>query len=244
MLFCLIISGLVLGSFLNVLIYRLPRGESIVWPGSHCVTCGHQLGILDLVPLVSYMSLRGRCRYCGKKISRQYPLIEIATAVLWVLVYAQYGLSMVTLVGCIFAAILLVAAFTDINEGIIPDRLTYPGILLGITSAYFTMGLQTAILGAVVFLAVFLFIALVSRGGMGGGDIKLAAVIGAFVGLKGILPVFIISSVLGGIWALILLVRGQAERKTAIKFGPFMSLAAFLVYVWGQDLILLYLSWF
>jgi leader peptidase (prepilin peptidase)/N-methyltransferase len=238
------ILGLFIGSFLNVLIYRIPRGESVVWPGSHCVQCGQALKPLDLIPVLSYLFLRGRCRYCGAKISLRYPLVELLTAVSFYLVYLQYGLTVWTAAGCVLTALLMVVTFTDIDEGIIPDVITYPGMLAGLGFAFFTIGIKSALIGMIAFGVVFFLIALLSRGGMGGGDVKLVAVIGAFVGPMNALLVFILSSLAGGIWAIGLLLFRQAGRKTEIRFGPFLALAAYVVFLYGQQMLRFYLGLF
>ena len=221
-----VILALFIGSFLNVVIYRVPRQESVLWPGSHCPNCNHRLKARDLLPLLSFLRLKGRCRYCGQLISRRYPVVEIITALSCWLVYNQWGLSVETAVGFIFTAFLIVAAFIDIEHGIIPDRVTYPGMLTGLILSFYTIGLKSALLGLLVFAAILLGAAVVSRGGMGGGDVKLAGVIGAFLGYAGSILTLFIFSLLGGLWAAILLVQGKATRKTAIKFWPFFSVAA------------------
>ncbi len=237
-----IVGGVVLGSFLNVVIYRWPRGGSVVYPPSACVHCGHRLSPLDLVPIFSFLLLKGRCRYCKNRISLRYPLVELLTGLALALVYFDHGLTLLTAAGWLFAAILLVCAFIDIDAGIIPDRLTYPGLLAGIILSFFTIGIKTSLLGASLFALVYFIAAVVSKGGMGGGDIKLAAVIGAFTGIKGALLVFMLSALLAGLWAVILVLRGKAGRKTAIRFGPFLSLAAYLVWNWGEEILSAYLS--
>lgn len=242
--FTVILAALLIGSFLNVVIYRLPQGESIVWPGSHCAACGHQLQPIDLVPVFSYLGLRGRCRYCREKISRRYPLVELLTAVAFLLVFQKGGLSIWTADGLVLTAILIVAAFTDIDVGIIPDRLTYPAILLGLAASHYTVGILPALAGAAAFGGGFLLIAIITRGGMGGGDIKLAAVIGAFTGLKGALLAFILSSILGGLWAAGLVAAGYADRKSIIRFGPFLSVGGWLSYIYGNGIFMLYMSIF
>lgn len=201
------------------------------------MTCGHALGVFDLIPVVSYLFLRGKCRYCQEKISYRYLLVEILTVLTFLLVYLKGGFSIWTLTGWIFTSILIAAAFIDIDEGIIPDLITYPGAALGIIMSWFNLGLKSSLSGMIFFALIFLLIAIVSRGGMGGGDVKLAAAIGAFTGLQGALLVLVLASVLGGIWALLLVLRGQADRKTAIKFGPFLSVAGFLAWNWQPELI-------
>jgi leader peptidase (prepilin peptidase)/N-methyltransferase len=233
--------GLIIGSFLNVMIYRLPRGESLLGPRSHCPVCEHPLSIIDLIPLLGYLFRRGRCAYCSEPISLRYPLVELLTAILFVNIHWYFAWTVHTLAGLIFTSILLVAAFTDIETGIIPDFITYPALVAGLVLSCFTIGFQDSFVGALILGGVFLIVALISRGGMGGGDIKLGAVIGAFVGIPGVLLVFVISSLLGGIWALALLTSRKAGRKSAIKFGPFLALAAWMVWMYQEELISLYL---
>ncbi len=239
-----VLVALFIGSFLNVVIYRLPRGESIVWPGSHCTACGHPLRPMDLVPVLSYLGLRGECHYCGEKISWRYPLVELLTAVAFLMIYLKGGLSIWTASGFVLTAVLIVAAFTDIDEGIIPDRLTYPAVLLGLSASVYTIGIKPSLAGTAAFGGVFLLVAIVSRGGMGGGDIKLAAAIGAFTGLQGALLAFMLSSLLGGLWAVGLVAGGNASRKTVIRFGPFLSIGGWLAYMYGNSIFILYMSIF
>ena len=240
----LFILGLFIGSFLNVLIYRIPRGESVVWPGSHCAQCGHPLKPLDLIPVLSYLFLRGKCRYCGVHISLRYPLVELLTALSFLLVYLQYEYTVMTAAGCILAAMLIVVTFTDIDEGIIPDVITYPGMLIGLGFAFFTIGIKSALIGMLGFGLIFFLIAILSRGGMGGGDVKLVAVFGAFLGPLHSVLVFILSSLAGGLWAIGLLLFKGAGRKTEVRFGPFLALSAFIVFLYGAELLNLYLSLF
>ncbi|MEN6349746.1 MAG: prepilin peptidase [Syntrophomonas sp.] len=231
-----------IGSFLNVLIYRLPRKESIVWPGSRCVACGHKLGIRDLIPIFSYLGLKGKCRYCQGEIAVSYPLVEGLTALSFLLVFDRWGFTLAAGGGCFFTGLIIVAAFTDMKDGVIPDSITYPGLITGILLSCFLGSISTAILGSAFFGGFLLLIAVLSRGGMGGGDVKLAAVIGAFLGLKGAVMVLVLSSFLGAIWVLPLLFKGKADRKTAVKFGPFLSLAAWVVMLWGNDILCWYWS--
>lgn len=234
---------LIIGSFLNVLIYRIPRSESIAWPRSHCINCSHSLGVIDLIPVFSYLFLRGRCRYCGDRISVRYPLVEIITALTCVLVYIKGGLSIWTLAGWIFACILIVSAFIDIEEGIIPDVITYPGMVAGVLFSSFSVGLKSSLWGGLFFGLVFLLIVILTRGGMGLGDVKLAAVIGVFTGLEGAWLVFILASLMGGCWAACLVLLRKADRKTAVKFGPFLALAGYVIWNWQAEAMNLYWHW-
>jgi prepilin signal peptidase PulO-like enzyme (type II secretory pathway) len=152
-----------------------------------------------------------------------------------------FGWTVHTLAGLIFTSLLVIVTFTDIEAGIIPDFITYPALVAGLILSWFTIGFQDSFVGALILGGVFLIVALISRGGMGGGDIKLGAVIGAFVGIPGILLVFVISSLLGGIWALALLISRKVGRKSAIKFGPFLALAAWMVWMYEEEIVSLYL---
>lgn len=239
-----IVSALLLGSFLNVVIYRLPRKESVVWPGSHCPSCEHCLKVWDLIPILSYIWLGGRCCYCNDRISPRYLLVEILTTITFLLVYLKMDLLVETGVGWIFTAILIITAFIDIDEGIIPDIITYPGIIIGLFLSPYTIGIKSSALGAIIFSGIFLSTAILSRGGMGGGDIKLAGVIGTFIGFGGSMMTLIIASLTGGLWAAILLWQGKADRKTAIRFGPFLSVAAWLVWLYGTEILDFYLRVF
>jgi leader peptidase (prepilin peptidase)/N-methyltransferase len=237
-----IILGLIAGSFLNVVIYRLPRGESVVWPGSHCPDCGHNLVVRDLIPVISYIWQRGECRYCGAKISLRYPLVELLTTAAFLLIYLQWGISWHSLAGILLTFLLIPAAVIDMEHGIIPDRISITGIIIGFLCAPFSIGFTSALLGALFFGGILFLAALLSRGGMGGGDIKLAATIGAFTGWPGVLLAFILASLTGGTWGLILLLSKQADRKTAIKFGPFLALGGWIAFVWGLHIIDFYLN--
>lgn len=236
--------SLIIGSFLNVLIHRIPRRESCVWPGSHCPECQNRLGIRDMIPVVSYIWLRGRCRYCGRHISLRYPTVEVLTAVLFLLVFSKYGFSMQTAAGWILTGLLIIGAFIDIEQGIIPNRITYPGMVVGIIMSFFTIGIASSLIGCILYGAVLMGAALVSRGGMGGGDVKMAGAIGAFLGCQWAVLALFLSSLLGGIWGAALLITGKATRKSAIKFGPFLSLGAWLVWMYGQQMIDFYISLF
>lgn len=235
--------GLISGSFLNVVICRLPAGKSVIWPGSFCPVCGEKLKAKDLVPVLSYIWLKGRCRYCGEGISPLYPVVELLTGILFLLVYIEYGLSIYTLSGWLLASFLIPAAFIDLKEGIIPDEVTYTGTAVGLILSFFTIGIKSALLGGLIFSLFYLLAAVISRGGIGGGDIKLAALIGTFVGLEGILAVFVLSSLAGGIFGLFLLLTGRGNRKTEIKFGPFLAVSAYLVWLGGEEIVYLYWLW-
>ncbi|MEN6461948.1 MAG: A24 family peptidase, partial [Syntrophomonas sp.] len=158
------------------------------------------------------------------------------------LIYLEYGFIFYTISGWLLSVILIASAVIDINEGIIPDKITYPAIVIGLALSYFTVGVPSAILGALLFGGILLLAAIFSRGGMGGGDIKLALAIGAFTGLQGAFLAFVISSLLGGAAAISLLLGKQATLKTAIKFGPLLAIGGWLAFVYGNRLITFYLN--
>ncbi|MBO8159238.1 A24 family peptidase [Thermosyntropha sp.] len=234
--------GLIIGSFLNVVIYRLPEGKSVVWPGSFCPECGIRLKALDLIPVLSYVFLKGRCRYCNSQISPVYPAVELLTGFLFVLVYMKYGLTLQTLTGIVLTSLLIPAAIIDIKKGIIPNKITYPGVVAGLALSFTGIGVKNSLAGAASLAAVYLLAAVLSRGGMGGGDVKLAAVIGAFTGLKGALATFILSSLAGGIWALFLLATGKGGRKTEVRFGPFLAVSAWISFMFADEILFYYLG--
>lgn len=236
--------GLLFGSFLNVVIARIPSGESIVTPPSHCPRCGHRLNALDLVPVLSWMFLRGRCRYCREAISIRYPLVEILTAALFAGVFWRWGVSYDTLAGWLLVIILVSTSFIDLDEGIIPDVITIPGVAIGLGISLVTIGFFPALWGALAFGGLLFVTAVISNGGMGGGDIKLAAVIGAFTGLPGAAITLMLSSLLGALFGIGLMAAGRGGRKTPVRFGPFLAVAAYTAYLFSQPIVLWYVETF
>ena len=234
--------GLLFGSFTNVIIARMPVGESIVFPPSHCPHCHERLRALDLVPVFSYLFLRGSCRYCQQSISIRYPLVEVLCALLFMILYLRWGLTMTTVSGCVFAVILLGAAFIDIDHGIIPDRLTYPGIIIGLILSFGTLGFLPALYGTLAFGGLMFAVAFISKGGMGGGDVKLAAVIGAFTGVTGSAVTLLLASFSGAVFGLIIMAVKKTGRKTPIKFGPFLAVSAYIAFLFADTIVSWYLG--
>ncbi len=234
------IFGAVIGSFLNVCIYRLPRDRSIVSPPSACPDCGELVRAFDNIPIISYLVLRGKCRHCGSPISKRYPAIEFLTAVLFLIWFHKFGLSVEFGVNILFVCLLVVVAFIDLEFQIIPDILSLGGMVLGIVLAvvrsYFMhigpkMGLLDAIYGVLLGGGVLLVIAygyqiIAKREGMGGGDIKLLAMIGAFTGFKGVIFALVGGSLIGTLVGIPLMLIKKENSKYAIPFGPFLSLGA------------------
>jgi leader peptidase (prepilin peptidase)/N-methyltransferase len=236
--------GLVLGSFLNVCIYRLPRGKSVVFPPSHCTACGSKIGARDLIPLLSYLLLKGRCRACGGTISPSYPLIELLTGLLFAAAYAHTGLTALLLKQLFLIAVLIVVSFIDLKYLIIPDRIILFSLACGLLLNLFIrdLSLLSAVLGLAGATAFLLVPALISPGGMGGGDIKLAAVIGFFLGWpNGLLAVFL-GCLLGAVTGIALVLARVKGRKDAIPLGPYLAAGTMLAMFFGSRLLAWYLG--
>ncbi len=245
----LLILGLILGSFYNVCIYRLPQEESIVWPGSHCPHCGHPLSILDNLPLVSFLLLKGSCRYCQAPISYQYPLVEGVTGLATVLIGWKFGLSWAFFQALVLFGALLVVSFIDRSHQIIPDWITYPGIGIGLIFSWLTgtPGLWSSLIGVLLgggllWLLAFGYQWLAKKEGMGGGDIKLLAMIGAFLGWPGVLVTLLFGSLLGTLVGLGLILIWKKDRTYAVPFGPFLSLGAVIYLFFGAAILNWYLG--
>lgn len=234
------LGGLCIGSFLNVLIYRLPRGQSILFPGSRCPSCGMNLPAQDLLPVMGFILLKGRCRLCRSPINVRYPLVEIITAACFLGIYSMYGLSLQGAGGMVLTGILLCSSFIDLDYGIIPDQLTYPGLVLGVIPAYFTGEIISGLSGALIFGGILYTAGVLSRGGMGMGDVKLALVIGIFCGMGNAFLAYLITSISAGIYAVILLATHRADKKTAVKYAPFLSLGGYSAYVFGDEILKIY----
>ncbi len=231
------IFGIILGSFFNVCIYRIPRGKSIIYPSSHCPKCGTPLKFYDNIPVISYLFLGGRCRYCGARISPIYPLVEILTGILYVVSYLYFRASGIQFLSAVFfVSFLIIITFIDLEHMIIPDVIVYPGIFAGFLFSFLKgkIFLYDGLLGALIGgLAIFLIVFL-SRGGMGEGDIKLSAMIGSFLGVKYVIMSLIISFIVGGIVGAFLLLLKIKGRKDPIPFGPFLSIGAIISLFWGS----------
>lgn len=243
--------GLLIGSFLNVCIYRIPREESIVFPSSHCPNCGTKLKAYDLVPILSYIVQRGKCRYCGEKISPQYPIVELLNSLVYILIYYKFGFSLNFLFYGIIFSILIVIGFIDLKEMIIPDILVI--LILTVTVLYRLLlfllyrksfDLLNSIGGLVLSSFLFILIILISKGGMGGGDVTLIGSLGFILGIKKILLTIFSAFIFGAIISIILLVTKIREKKDPIPFGPFIILGFFITVFWGDELINWYLSLF
>lgn len=238
--------GLIVGSFLNVVIYRLPEEKSIVKPPSHCPNCNTRLKVIDLIPVFSYIFTKGRCRYCGEKISIQYPLIELLTAIFFLGAYLKFGLKSELFIMLLLLSALIVISMIDYKYMIIPNIITYSGIIIGFISAiiFDHLSIFDSILGIFIPALILLAVALIFKGGMGMGDVKLVAMLGAFLGYKYSLLSIFIGSLVGSIIGITLMALGIIDRKDRIPFGPFICLGAVIMIFFGEQLIELYFSLF
>lgn len=241
------VMGLLIGSFLTVVVDRVPRGASIVAPPSACGACGHRLTAPDLVPIASWVALRGRCRHCGAAIGIEPIVVELATATLFVLFGLEFGADAVVPAFCILAAALVALVWIDLREFRLPREITYTAFVLGtialvvaalvndeaerIWQAFFGAGLALAIMGA-IYLA--------SRGGMGDGDVRLAPLLGLYLGYlnPGIVPVgLFLGFLLGAVVGVALMALGRGGRKTALPFGPFLAAGTVIAVFAGQPIV-------
>lgn len=238
------IFGLVFGSFYNVVGLRVPKNESIAFPPSHCTKCDRQLTPLDLVPVFSYLFLRGRCRSCGEKIHWVYPLMEAITAALFAISFWQLGFQPELIVALIFVSLLVIITVSDIAYMLIPDKVLLPvGIVLLALRLFIPLDpWWDALLGAAVGFGILLLIAIVSKGGMGGGDIKLFFVIGLVLGTSGTLLTLFFASLIGAIAGIVQLRILNKDRKTPVPFGPSIALGAVITYFWGDALLNWYMN--
>ena len=238
--------GLVIGSFLNVVIARLPNGRSVVHPPSACPACGGSIRWYDNLPVLSWLWLRARCRNCQARISWRYPAVELLTAVLFLLAGRRFGPALDLVAALLLLAALVAITSIDLDHQIIPDVITLPGIVVG---AVLAIALHPAawletILGILVGGGLFLVIILASGGGMGGGDMKLGAMMGAFLGWKLVLVAILLGVFAGGAVAIGLLVTGTKGRKDPVPFGPFLALGAVVSLFWGKAILDWYLGRF
>ena len=241
------IAGLLIGSFLTVVVDRVPRGASVVSPGSACGACEHQLTPIELVPVLSWLFLRGRCRKCGAAIGVECILIEIVTAGLFVVMHLRFDANLTAAAFCVFAGGLTGLTVIDLHTKRLPREVTYTTIALGAPVlvaaalvAHEPRRLWMALLGAAIATAIMLILYAVSRGGMGDGDVRLTPLLGLYLGWvnPGLAPVgLFLGFVLGAIVGVVMMVVGRAGRRTALPFGPSLAIGA-LAAVWiGQDVI-------
>ena len=256
--------GIAVGSFLNVVIDRLPTGKSLLFPASHCVSCHRRLAIKDLIPVFSYLWLHGRCRYCQAPIPQRLLWVEIGTGILFAYLYWHYGLGAELAVVAVYCCLFIVLMVIDLEHGIIPNKVVYPGMALALVIGVFLPpsrvvypdgavalllsslpepGIVQAVIGGSIGLILFLLIVIISRGGMGWGDVKMAALIGIVTGYLVFVALFL-AVVLGGLVAVILLLFKLKKRKEGIPFAPYLSLGAIIILLFGSNILNWYLGLF
>ena len=244
-----LLVGLALGSFMNVCIYRIPLEKSIIRPSSSCPNCGKKIRFYDNIPLISYLLLLGRCRHCHHPISWRYPAVEAITGLLSLALFIRYGLSLQYLLFLLFAATLVTISFIDLDHQIIPDVLSIPGIVAGLAAAFIPGNVSwfDSIIGIIggggtLFLVGLIYEKLTGKQGMGGGDVKLLAMIGAWMGWRSLPFVLLVSSLTGAIIGSIFLLAAGKGYRVKIPFGPFLSLGALFYIFFGPQLTNWYIS--
>lgn len=250
-LFFIFIFGLCIGSFLNVCIYRIPKSESIMYPPSKCPGCYHMIKFYDNIPIISYLMLKGKCRNCGRSISPRYPMVEFLSGLFALAVVFKFGLTLSAFVYFVFVACLLIITFIDIDYQIIPNVISLPGIgvffagsllVSEVTIADSILGIITG--SSILFLVAWTFKLITGREGMGQGDIKLMAMIGALIGWKGVLVTIFLSSLIGTLVGLVVMVVQKSDMKMSIPFGPFLAIGAICHIFFGPEMVLFYFNLF
>ncbi len=236
--------GLAIGSFLNVVIARLPERRSLWWPGSACPGCGALLAWYDNIPVLSFLALRGRCRACSVAISWQYPVVELLTGAVFLAGYASFGPTLRFVGAAVLLAALVAVTVIDLQRQIIPDAITLPGIVAALLIGVGTGAWLDDLIGALVGGGVFFVIIVVQPAGMGGGDMKLSAMLGAFLGWKVVLFSLFVAVTLGGVLAIVLLATGLRGRKDPVPFGPFLAFGGATGLFWGERVVAWYLRGF
>lgn len=240
----IIVLGLVIGSFLNVCIHRIPREESIAFPPSHCTSCNHKLSYLDLVPVISYIFLRGKCRYCGEKISIRYPLIECLNGIFYLLIYLKFGVTLITIKYCIFVSFLIVISMIDFDTQYVFTSTTILSGIIGIVfilTQYFMHenGVLNLILGGLIGGGIIGLIVFLTKG-MGEGDIEIAVVCGLFLGTKAIMLGLFLAIILGGIIGIIIVLLKLKKLKEKMAFGPFIAVGSIISMFYSTEILRIY----
>lgn len=249
LIFFTFVLGLIIGSFLNVCIYRMPRSKSIVNPPSHCPHCEHVIPWHDNMPVISFLLLRGRCRFCKEKISLRYIIVELLTASVFVLIVSQLGLHITTIIFMIVTCGMIVATFIDFEHQIIPDEITYGGMALGLILSFIFPQLHNAASrlkavyasgggllagGISIYLTGVIGKLIFKKEAMGGGDVKLLAMIGSFVGFKSIIFIYFLAPFFGSVVGIIMKLKYKVD---IIPYGPYLSSASLVVILWGDKIL-------
>jgi len=249
--------GLIVGSFLNVCIYRIPRGLSIIIPSSRCPSCNTPIKPWDNIPIVSYILLGGKCRFCQAKISFRYPLVELLNAIMYALILWRFDFGWHTVIYFVFSSSLIVITFIDLDFQIIPDKITLSGIPIGFLVGSFLLpdpfarssllGMKESLIGMVTGFGLFYLVALIGsaifkKEALGGGDVKMMAMVGALMGWKTVLLTTFLGSLTGSIVGVLLMVLKGKDRKAQLPFGPFLALGTIITLFYGQEILSWYLG--
>ena len=258
-----LLLGLVVGSFLNVCIDRLPAKQSIVSPPSHCPECKKRLAVRDLIPIFSYLLLKGRCRYCKSAIPKRVPFVEAATGIGFVSLLCFYGVGAELAVSLFYFCLFLVIFVIDLEHHLILNKVVYPSAVIALTISIFlpqltispalaieshffdlgwASGIVSCLIGGIAGFIIFFALSILTRGGMGEGDIKMAGLIGLAVGYPLVFISILLSIILGGVVAMILILFKLKGRKQSIAFGPFLAIGAMATLLWGNEILGWYLS--
>ncbi len=250
------VLGALIGSFLNVCIYRMPRGLSVILPSSRCPSCNNPIRPWDNIPLLSYLFLGGRCRYCKARISPRYPLVEGLNALCYAALLWRFGPGSDLPIYFLFCSSLIVITFVDLDFQIIPDKITLPGVLIGLVAGSSilpnpfmraeSLGFMSSVIGAVsgfglYYLIAFLSLTIMKKEGMGGGDVKMMAMVGAFMGWKAVILATFLGSLGGSAVGIAMIIAKGREKGSLLPFGPFLSRGALISLFFGQEILQWYL---
>ena len=243
--------GLITGSFINVCIYRIPRGESIMFPPSHCPKCGEKIKIVDLLPVISYLLLKGRCRFCGERIGIRYPVVEFITGVLFVALLLRFNVNFILLKYMVLTCILITITFIDLEYYIIPDEAVLAGLAAGVLLHYPAgdITVMSSLYGILSSTGFLLFVNLISplvfkKEGMGMGDVKLSLVMGLYLGWPLSLLAIFVACCVGGLAGTALMLLKKKNAGEIIPFGPFLAAGSMVCFMWGRELINWYVTRF
>ena len=246
MILFVLLIGLVIGSFLNVCIYRIPKEQSIAYPSSHCMTCGYELKWRDLIPVISYIFIKGKCRNCKEKISIRYPAVEIINGIIYLILFLKFGITIKFIGYCILTSILIVIGMIDYDTKFVYRSTTIFGIVAGLTFILINWfvnrnGVIDGLIGGLIGCVVIGLIVILTKG-MGEGDIEIATICGLFLGIKGICVSLFLSFIIGGIVASIIIIFKIKDRKSEMAFGPFLAIGAIITMLWGPKILDMYMK--